>query len=190
METQIDMFATPSASFRDQLLAGESVVGSDGGIWKLARFGEKGWQRWGFLRTRAGEDRPLAWTNSGIRDHKDRAEAVDDLIAKLKTLGPSWRRDDEWWAARHARIEADKARVLAAIPPAMEVTDRDSMISIRDPLRDQFFANVYICDLANVKGHADNVIKRLLAWKAPTLDEDEPADDEAQDDGEQLGMAL
>lgn len=162
-------------SFRDRLILGDEAVGSDGATWRLGRCGERGRDGWGFSRRAPGVTQWIAWSGmlAGMRHYKTPVEAVDDLEHQLKAIGYQWIRNDEWWAARHARVELDKARILAAVPEGYEVTDYGGHFAVARRDRSGRRLSVYECDLANVEGHADNAVAAMTAWANPERD-DEP----------------
>lgn len=196
---QLDMFSASTASFRDQLLADQPAVGPDGATWELVRWGQKGFQFWGFARTAPGEI-TLAWINSGIREHQDRIAAVDELELRLRQWGDDWRARDEKKALRSARVGADLFRIRCAVPQGWRWDQwglGTSSWSIRRPyVRDEPHSpmqTVYLCDLYNDEGLADRIIASMAAWVWPPAPEPASVDVEEQavvDEDEQLGMAL
>lgn len=165
MTEQLDMFAAPAAApgFAEILATGELAVGADGATWQLVLFGEKrSGQFWGFTRQAPG-DIKLAWNGScGLPPQATPAAAIASLVERLGHVADRWREQDEARAARKARIEADRARIIAAAPEGWRVFEERDTIRLQ-PDDGSHFPLVYTCDLANIPGHADSVIARLTS---------------------------
>jgi hypothetical protein len=168
---QTDLFTITAAAFRDRLLAGEAVEGSDGATWQLGRWGSTGYQFWGFSRQAPG-DIVIAFSGSGgLRQHHDRGEAVADLERWLQQHGAAYRARDQESAARRQRVAADIERIKAAIPDGWEWQDyglgsgswRIARPYVygepRAPLQ-----SVYACDLSRDPNHADRIIAAMDGW--------------------------
>jgi hypothetical protein len=198
---RFDMFSAPTASFRDQLLADQPAIGPDGATWKLVRWGQKGYQYWGFSRTAPG-DITLAWTSaSGIREHQDRIAAVDELEKRLVMWGDGWRQRDEEQRLNRARVAHDLFRIRCAMPEGWRWSKWGLLgesYSIQRPyVRDEPrspMQTIYPHDLYRDDGHADRIIASISSWVWPpvaiAIVEDDIDEVVAADADEQLGMVL
>jgi hypothetical protein len=163
MSEQLDMFAAPAAApgFAEILASREPAVGPDGATWQLVLFGQKQTgQFWGFTRQAPG-DLKLSWIGElGLPPQPTPAAAVAGLVALLGRRAETMRAADADRASRKARIEADRARIIAAAPEGWRVFESPATIRLQ-PDDGSYFPLVYTCDLANNPGYADSVIARL-----------------------------
>jgi hypothetical protein len=189
---QTDLFTVTSAAFRDRLLAGEAVVGSDGATWRLVHWGAAGYRHWGFARQAPG-DIELAWVNSGIREHQVREQAVPDLERWLKQWGDTYRQRDQEKAAERIRVAADIERIKAAIPEGWQWQSYglgSGSWRIAQPYvygaPSAPSQSVYTHDLHRNPSLADRIIASMADWltvePAEQLDEGAPLEEAAQAD--------
>jgi hypothetical protein len=165
MSEQLDMFAAPAAvpTFAEILASREPAIGPDGATWHLVLFGQKQTgQFWGFTRQAPG-DIKLSWLGElGLPPQSTPADAITKLVEKPGRGAERMRKADEDRAARKARIEADRARIIAAAPEGWRVYESQDTIRLQ-PDDGSYFPLVYTCELANNPGYADSVIARLAS---------------------------
>lgn len=163
MSEQLDMFAAPVAAptFAEILATLEPAIGPDGATWHLVLFGQKQTgQFWGFTRQAPGNLK-LSWLGElGLPPQPTPAAAITKLVEALDRFAERWRKADEDRAARKARIEADRARIIAAAPEGWRAYESQDTIRLQ-PDDGSYFPLVYTCDLANNPRYADSVIARL-----------------------------